>query len=266
MFWSRRPVSPPLRPDEETTELVRPPPRPPTAAEWILRGMRQSIAASSVVPVLNYVAFGTLAREAGFGPAELLIVAAGVWWVSGQVVLANGFAHNTMLAPTALSVFLSAIPLLPMVMSVLPLLKKPGRDWLAYPLALTVATPTWAAAQQQLGILPAPARRLYYAGFVAAFMSLCVGAAFLSFTLAAGLPGWARALLVFVLPLHLLFNAMGSARDGGTWLAIAAGIVMAPLLQPWLGDFTLIGVGLGAGTGAFLAVRLWRRFFVRVIP
>lgn len=265
MFWSRRPAPPPLRPDEETTELVRPPPRPPSPAEWVLRGARRSIDASSVVPVLNYVAFGTLAREAGFGPVELLIVAAGVWWVSGQVVLTNGFAHNTMLAPTALSVFLSAIPLLPMVMSVLPLLKKPGRDWLAYPLALTIATPTWAAAQQRLGALPPPARRLYYAGFVSAFMVLCVGAAFLSFTLAAGLPGWARALLVFVLPLHLLFNAMGSARDGATWLAIAAGVVMAPLLQPWLGDFTLIGVGLGAGTGAFLAVRVWRRIFVRVV-
>lgn len=267
MIWRRRPAATPLAPEEAPTEILRPPPPPPTRLEWAGRGALAAIAASSIVPVLNYVAFGTLAREAGLPLLETLVAAAGIWWVSGQVVIANAFAHNMMVAPTAASVFLASIPLMPMVLSVLPLFGRPGRRlWLALPIAQTVATVPWAVAQQRLPDLPEAARPAFFAGYAAAFMGFCLAGAAVAHELAGGLPAEARALLVFVLPLHLLFGAIGSARDGATWLAILAGVTLAPLLRPHLDDFTLVATGLGGGTAAFLAVRLWRRVFRRVVP
>ena len=168
MRWRRGP-GPVLLPDELPTEIVRPPPRPPTGPEWFARGARAALAATLVVPVLNYVAFGTLAREAGFGLAELVVAVVGISWVSGQVVLAQSVAHGMMLAPTALSVFLAGIPLLPMVLSVLPLIGPRGRRWLALPLVQAVSTVPWAAAQHRLPGLPEPARPVFFAGYALAF-------------------------------------------------------------------------------------------------
>ncbi|MEJ1158777.1 AzlC family ABC transporter permease [Prosthecomicrobium sp. N25] len=267
MIWRRRDPTPPVFPDEEPTVVVRPPAPPPTALAWLTRGALAAVDASTVVPVLNYLAFGTLAREVGLGLPETVLVAAGVWWVSGQVVLATAIQHNMMLAPTALSVFLAGIPLMPMVLSVLPLFGgRARRLWLSIPLAQTVASVPWATAQRRLPALPEAARPVYFAGYAAAFMGACVAAAILAHLLAAGLPGPVRALLVFVLPMHLLFAALGSARDATAWIAIVLGLVLGPALRPWLADFTLMGVGLGAGTLAFFAVRLWRRLFPRVVP
>lgn len=267
MWFSRRQTPPPPDSDDAPTEIVRPAPPPPSAVAWAGRGALVAVGATSVVPVLNYIAFGTLAREAGLPLPETLIAAAGIWWVSGQVVITSAFAHNMMVAPTALSVGLSAIPLLPMVVSVLPLFGRNGRRlWLALPIAQTVATVPWAVAQQRLPGLPEAGRLPFFAGYAALFMTLCLGAAVVAHVLAAGLPPSVRALLVFVLPLHLLFSAVGSARDATTWLAILTGVVAGPWLRPVAGDFTLLAAGVGGGTAAFLSVRLWRRLFRRVVP
>jgi hypothetical protein len=267
MARRHRDPPPSLSPDEAPTEFVRPPPPAPTAARWLLHGARAAVAATTVVPILNYVAFGTLAREAGLGLVETILIAAGVWWVSGQVVLATAIQHNMMLAPTALSVWLAGIPLLPMVLSVLPLFGGRGRRlWLSIPLAQTVATVPWSVAQQRLPSLPEAARPLFFGGYAVAFMGACVGGAIFAHELAAGLPPTVRGLLVFVLPLHLLFGALGGARDGTTWLAIAIGLLLGPMLRPYLADFTLMAVGLAGGTLAFAVIRLWRRVFRRVVP
>ena len=37
------------------------------------------------------------------------------------------------------------------------------------------------------------------------------------------------------------------------------GLLLGPILRPYLADFTLMAVGLAGGTLAFAAVRAWRR-------
>ncbi|KPL51076.1 AzlC family ABC transporter permease [Prosthecomicrobium hirschii] len=266
MDWFRRPLSPRLAADELPTEIVRPPPRPPTTAEWIRAGARATFGGATLVPVLNFLAFGTLAREAGLSLGDMLLIGAGVWWTSAQVVLAHGVAQGAMLAPTALSVLLASIPLLPMVVSVLPLFGARDRRRFAVPIAQAISTVPWSMAQQHLPLLPEAARLPFFAGYAGTFMTLSLAAGAIGHQAAAALPPLVTALLVFILPMHLLFNAAGSARSATPWLAIAIGAVAAPLLEPILQDFTLIGVGLAGGTLAFVVVRLWRRILPPEVP
>ncbi|MBT9292279.1 AzlC family ABC transporter permease [Prosthecodimorpha staleyi] len=267
MDWFRRRADAPrLAADELPTEIVRPPPRPPTLPEWVLAGARATLDGSTLVPVLNFLAFGTLAREAGLSFGEMLIVGAGVWWMSAQVVLAHGIAQGAMLAPTALSVLLASIPLLPMVVSVLPLFGARDRRRFALPIAQAISTVPWSMAQQRLPLLPEAARLPFFSGYAMAFMTFSLAAGAIGHQAAAALPPLVTALLVFILPMHLLFNAAGSARSATPWLAIAIGAVAAPLLEPVLKDFTLIGVGLVGGTLAFATVRLWRRILPPEVP
>jgi predicted branched-subunit amino acid permease len=229
------------------------------ARVWLRRGVASVVSGTTVVPILNYIAFGTLAREADFSLALLVLIVIGVWWVSGQVVLATGFAHNMMVAPTALSVTLAGIPLFPMVLSVIPLFGRARRRWFVVFLAHLTNNLPWAFAQSRLPDVPEPMRPYFFGGYTAALMTICVTTAVIAFETAARLPPTIAALLIFVLPLHLLLTLAGSARTATIWLAILVGLVIGPPIHRMAPDFALLISGLVGGTLTFVVSRAVRK-------
>ena len=137
----------------------------------------------------TYVGIGALAHDLGFGLPWALATTLFVWAAPNQVILISALGTAMPPLAAALAVSLSGVRLLPMVVSLLPLIKTPGtRVWsLIVPAHLT-AISVWV---EGLRLLPgvARARRIaFYNGLgVGLLLSASAGTA-TGFYLAASLP------------------------------------------------------------------------------
>ncbi len=156
-----------------------------------------------------------------------------------------------------MAVGVSSARLLPMVVSLLPLIKDkdtPIRR-LILPAHLT-AVSMWIEA---LRLLPALAResRIPFAnglgvGFITAALIGTVAGTYL----VASLPPLLTAALLFLTPMSFLISTTRNCRGLADWLALAFGIVLAPLLAAWHVGFDLLWTGIVGGTVAYGLHRL----------
>jgi hypothetical protein len=65
------------------------------------------------------------------------------------------------------------------------------------------------------------------------------------------------AALLFLTPMSFLISTTRNCRVLGDWLALAFGIVLAPLLAAWQVGFDLLWTGLVGGTVAY-GLHRWR--------
>jgi hypothetical protein len=73
----------------------------------------------------TYIAIAALAHDFGFGLGWVVASTALVWAAPAQVILVSALATGGGAVETALAVGVSSARLLPMVMSLLPLIKRP---------------------------------------------------------------------------------------------------------------------------------------------
>jgi predicted branched-subunit amino acid permease len=98
-------------------------PTPPAAPAFI-DGMRAAAtSALSLVLVGTYVGIGALAHDYGFSFAWLALATALVWAGPAQVILISALGTGASVFEAAIAVGLSGMRLLPMVVSLLPLIK-----------------------------------------------------------------------------------------------------------------------------------------------
>src|SRR5262245_14196804 len=101
----------------------------------------------TLVIIATYVGFGALAHDYGFSLAWVMLSTALVWAGPAQVIMISALGTGAPLFEVALAVFLSGVRFLPMVVSLLPLLRGPGtrvRD-LLLPAHFTAAS-MWVAS------------------------------------------------------------------------------------------------------------------------
>ena len=78
----------------------------------------------------NYLGIGAISHDFGFGIAWTLVATILVWAGPAQVILVSTLGAGASLFEVAVAVGLSGVRLLPMVVSMLPMLKGPGvRSW-----------------------------------------------------------------------------------------------------------------------------------------
>jgi predicted branched-subunit amino acid permease len=197
--------------------------------------------------------FGALARDGGFSIAHTAFITASMFALPNQVVLVDQLARNETLLAVAFAVGLAALRLLPMTVTIVPLLKggrpRPALEALAVHF---VAVTPWIESQRRLPSVPAGLRLATYLGLGLAFWATMMAGTMAGYTLAASVPAPVSATLLFLTPIYFLLSLLATARVRMDLLAVGLGCALAPVLYVLTPGFDLLATGLIGGTLAFL--------------
>jgi predicted branched-subunit amino acid permease len=233
-------------------------PPEPSPAVTFLAGWRAAwTSVFSLVLIGTYVGIGALAHDYGFSLGWVLLSTLLVWAGPAQVILLSALGAGATPLEAALAVGLSGVRLLPMVVSLLALIKQPktrSRD-LILPAHLT-AVSMWVESLRILPTVPREQRIAFCNGLGLAFMAAAHGGTLIGFYLAASLPGLLTAGLLFLTPMSFLVSAARNSRLLVDRLALGLGLVVGPLLAYGQIGLDLMWTGIIAGTCAYGVHRL----------
>jgi predicted branched-subunit amino acid permease len=239
-------------------------PPPPTdspkhsATAVFLAGFRAAWrSALAYVVIGTYLGIGALTHDFGFGLGWALASTALVWAGPAQVILVSALGAGVAPVETALAVGVSSARLLPMVISLLPLIRRPQTPYraLILPAHLTAVT-MWIEALRLLPQLPREARIPFANGVGFGFMAAAQAGTLIGYYLATSLPPLLTAGLLFLTPISFLISTTRNCRLMSDWLALAFGLVLGPLMAAWQVGLDLLWSGIVAGSLAYGIHRL----------
>jgi len=204
----------------------------------------------------TYVGIGALAHEFGFSLGWMVASTVLVWAAPAQVILISTLPTASLIE-VAIAVTLSSIRFMPMVVAVLPMLKtaQTRTRHLILPAHLT-AISVWVEAFRFLPGVPRAERIWFYNGLGVGLISPAVAASIAGFYLAAKLPPFLAAVLLFLTPLSLLMSVSRNSRQLIDRVALVLGLVIGPVLSSMKVGLDLLWTGIIAGTIAYLAHRV----------
>jgi len=227
-----------------------------------LAAMRAAIGAPALVLGASYVGFGAFVHQSGLTLLQGLGSTTAGWALPGQIALVEIFATGGSLLAAAIAVGLANARLLPMVVTLLPLLrqgdglKKPRL--IHYFAAHFIALTGWAVAMQRAPEMKPEQRLPFFLGFTSVIFSVTVFATALGFFLVGVLPKPVTLGLVFLNPLYFMLLFIGDLVRKERGLALVIGAVMGPVLHVLSPEWGLLITGIGGGTIAFLIIQRGR--------
>lgn len=233
----------------------------PDSRRWFFAGARKALAGPAWYVALSLMSTGALARAAAFPPEAAMLATALIWAGPGQVLFFGAMAAKTAPAAIAFAVSLSSARLLPMCLSVLPMLR--GEKTRRSTLLLAshfIAVTVWAELLRRLPGMEKSRRLPFFFGFALTCSGLTTLTTGLGYWLTAAVPAPLAAGLMMLSPFYFLAATARASREGADWLAIGAGAVLAPLTQAFVGGgFDLLVLATLAGAGAWLPGYLARK-------
>jgi predicted branched-subunit amino acid permease len=205
----------------------------------------------------NYLGIGAISHDFGFGIVWTLVATVLVWAGPAQVILVSMLGAGASLFEVAVAVGLSGVRLLPMVVSMLPMLKGPGvRSWKLVLPAHFTAVSIWVEAVRLLPAVPREGRISFLNGLGAGYTVCATAAALAGYYLAAQMPTLISAGLLFLTPLAFLMSTLRNARMLVDRLALGLGLVLGPIFAYWQIGLDLMWSGVVAGTAAYAVHRV----------
>ncbi len=205
----------------------------------------------------TYIGMGALAHDFGFSSWWLALSSVLVWAAPAQVIIISSLGTGASLIEAAVAVSLSAIRLMPMVVTLLPLLrdeKTRTRD-LLLPVHFTSVS-MWVESLRMLPLLPRGQRIAFCNGLSTGYMGTAVVSGFAGFYLAAGLPDLYAGTLLFITPMSFLISTVRNARLMVDRLALVLGLVLGPVLAANHVGLDIMWTGIVGGTVAYGVHRL----------
>jgi len=221
-------------------------------------GARLAVGVPALVLLASYVGFGALAQQVDLKIWHTLFSILTAWALPGQVALVELYADGASILAIGLAVALTNARLLPMAITLIPLVRAPGtRRWQYYLAAHWIAVTGWALAMRHCPAMP-PAQRLpFFMGAVLVLWTSSMLGACFGFGLAESVPTYVTLGLVFLNPVYFMLVIAGDVRGVSRVSAAVLGAIGGPALYLATPDWSLFLTGVGAGTLAYLAGR-WR--------
>ena len=222
-------------------------------------GGLRSASMSVFFPVIGgtYVGIGALAHGFGLSMLWLALSTVLVWAGPAQVILISALGNGAAPIEVAIAVSLTGIRLLPMVVALLPLLRRPRtrlRD-LLLPAHFTSVS-MWVELLRLLPALPRERRLAFCNGLSVGFMSAASLGGLIGYYLAAELPPLLAGALLFITPMAFLVSTARNARMMMDKLALVLGLVLGTLLTIGHVQLDLLWTGIGGGTLAYIVHRV----------
>ena len=164
----------------------------------------------------TYIGIGALAYDFGFSLLWVCLSTVLVWAGPAQVILISALGGGAALIEVAIAVGLSGVRLLPMVVSLLPILRTPQtrqRD-LILPAHFT-AVSMWVESMRIAPQIEPKHRIAFCNGIGTGYGSSALIATVIGYYLAARLPLLMTAGLLFLTPLSFLISVVRNSRDAG---------------------------------------------------
>ena len=211
-------------------------------------------------PVLagTYIGIGALAHDFSFPSWWLALSTVLVWAAPAQVILISALGTGSALFEAAIAVTLSAIRLFPMVVALLPLLRR--KETRLHQLLLPAHFTAVSMSVESLRLLPAvpPEHRIAFCnGMSSTYMATATTFGFVGFYLAAGFPPLLAGALLFLTPISFLISTARNARMLVDRVALLLGLALGPLFASFDVGLDLMWTGIVGGTVAY-AVHRWR--------
>lgn len=223
--------------------------------------MRAGISPAAVVLAASYAGFGALAQQVGLGVFQTVFIGVAVWALPSQILLISEMALGTAMLAAAFGVTLTAVRLMPLTVTLMPVVGGEAQPkWARLLAAHFCAVTTWVEAMRRLPSMALAERMPFYLGMVAFLTVSNSFAAVAGYYMAGSLGATVSACLLFLTPIYFLLS-MTSASPGLTnRLALAIGLALGPVVYVLLPGFDLLIPGLVGGTAAyFLGRKLERR-------
>ena len=205
----------------------------------------------------TYVGIGALAHDFGFSVGWALASTVLVWAGPAQVILISTLGAGGSLIEAAIAVTLSSVRLLPMVVTLLPMLKRPGTR--AWSLVLPAHFTATSIGSRHCGCCRACRASIASrsaTGLGTGYLIPAITATVVGYYLAARLPPLMSAALLFLTPVAFLMSILRNSRMLVDRLALAFGLVAGPLFAYWQIGLDLLWSGIAAGTAAFVIHRV----------
>jgi predicted branched-subunit amino acid permease len=230
----------------------------PSALSAFFAGLRASFLSVFVMVLVGtYVGIGALAHDYGFSLGWIMASTVLIWAGPAQVIMISALGTGATLFETAIAVGLSGVRFLPMVVTLLPLMRGPQtrtRDLLV-PAHFTAAS-MWVESFRLLPAVPRERRVAYCNGLGIGFMLSAHVGCVIGYYLTASLPPLLTAATLFLTPMSFLVSTARNARALADRLALALGLIISPLLVYADIGLDLLWTGLIAGTVAYGVHRL----------
>lgn len=230
----------------------------PSAAAAFVGGMRSAYSSVFILVISGtYVGIGALTHGYELSSVWLALSTVIVWAAPAQVIVISALGTSGSMVDAAIAVTMSAIRLFPMVVVLLPLLRRAGAGLreLLLPTHFTSVS-MWVESLRLLPSMDREHRVAFCNGLSVGYMSGAVTCGFAGFYLAAGLPPLLAGALLFLTPMSFLISTSRNARAMIDKLALALGLVLGPLLVHYKIGLDLMWTGVIGGTVAYTVHRL----------
>ena len=244
-------MSPPPTPAEPDIAVT-------SALQAFIRGLRAA-GSSIFIYVLSgtYIGIGALAHDLGFSLSWVLLSTLLIWAAPAQVIMISALGRGSSLVEVAIAVSLSAVRLLPMVVALLPVIKGARTsNWQLLVPAHFTAVSMWVEGLRLAPRVPREYRIPFCNGISVCMVAAATAATGVGFYLAAQLPVLFGAALLCLTPLSFLMSIARNSRILSDRLALAFGLVLAPMLAAYEIGLDLMWTGLAGGTLAYALHRL----------
>lgn len=205
----------------------------------------------------TYIGMGALAHDFDLGSWWLALSTVLIWAGPAQVILISALGTGAAPIEVAVAVSMSGIRLFPMVVALMPVLRRPDmrlRDMIL-PTHFTSVS-MWVESMRLCPSIPRQFRIAFSNGLSVGFMSTATACGFVGYYLAAGLPPLFAAALLFITPMSFLISTARNARMFMDKLALVVGLVLGTALTAMHVELDLMWTGIGGGTLAYLVHRL----------
>ena len=218
--------------------------------------VREALGIPSAVLAAGYVGYGAFAADTGFSLFTTLLCTLAIWALPGQLVLLEMANLGAPAFAIVTTVMLTATRFLPMTVSLMPMLRVPGRPaWHYYIGAHLLAMTGWAVSMQRCPDMPAPRRLPYFLGFSTTLFVVAALASAAGFVASDALGPTLKLGLVFMNPVYFIIVLGGDIRGRMMGAALVLGAVAGPLAYLYTPQWSVLVAGLGGGTLAFLLTR-----------
>ncbi len=228
----------------------------------VRRGIAAAAGLRALLLMCAMIGIGGLCRDVGYPLGAGVLSTLLIWAGPGQIVLFTSLASGMALPWIALAVSLSSIRFVPMVMSLLPLLRRPGmRLWHLLGLSHYIAVTAWVEGIRLLPHLPPRERVPFFLGFANTIMLAAALATALGYALVASMPPVLAGALLFSSPLYFtLALTAGATRwlEGLAFVLGFAGLPLATKFAPEGSELIVAGLGMGGLAYAIERARIWR--------
>ena len=227
---------------------------------YFWRGAREAAMGPAWLVGLSLASVGALAHDVGM-PAWLAALSTPLVWAGpGQLIFFASMGTKAAALAILTATTLAAVRFLPMVVSLLPRVRSARTGlWSQLLASHLIAVTVWVETMRRGPGLPVEARMPFMYGFGLSCVAIATGMTFAGYWLAGSLPGPVAAALLFISPIYFVVSLARGAREAMDWAALWLGLILAPVMQSFVGGgLDLLATGAVAGGLAYL-VRRWRQ-------